>query len=739
MPKSELLQLVENRDLPAFESRCLELLSEGTLRAGDLVQPIQALIAAGENERVRDLAPMMFEAVQWEADAPGGVQLVKTLQEADPDNENLRQHLIDAYTRAYGDHVGFDQIMTASGLTAGRAFRNACKVLDLGFNLEPGDCLINRMDDHAAEVVEIDRPNGLFTLRRGSRRTTIPAAELARTYDQVDKDDFRVLRQLHADRLSELIEKDPVALVTGLIHAHGEHIDQDMLRDELVPRYLDAKAWSKWWTAARKKLKRARHIVIEGRSPVVLSYSAAGQSLEDETRDAFAAAKEPAEWQGIIEGYLREKQSSREEPDRELLGNLTAEIAAHIEKVRALRPAEALEAALVLAALQDKGLPAEGDGRALAAEMLREAQDPVRIFRDLSAAGLWDAALDALQTARPEEYAALAARLMEHASANVLDRLVADALAGDQRTAAQKWIEQALDSPIDYPEIIYWLWKGPKRTDGLHIPSDELLLNEVLDTLLALGRTLNPPVKAVRDFKARVRAALALRDYERIRALFQTADIGRGITLKGQLSRMDALGPNAQSALLNILRDVHPSLWIRPVAKRLEPWEDPDILWNTRQGIERREAERDELVNVTMRENAQRIGEAASLGDLSENSEYKFALEERDLLRARLAQMNNELSIAQPIDPRDIPTEYIGVGSRVTLRCPEDGDERTLSFLGPFDADSERGLFNYRAPVAQQLMGHRVGDRIDISFDKQDRTYEVISISNGMEALSGGH
>ena len=91
-----------------------------------------------------------------------------------------------------------------------------------------------------------------------------------------------MLRQLHPERIGELIESDPVALVIGLINAYGQHIDADQLRYELVPRYIEPKSLSKWWTRAKAELKRSPNIIMEGRSPIVLSYSPEGISLEQE-------------------------------------------------------------------------------------------------------------------------------------------------------------------------------------------------------------------------------------------------------------------------------------------------------------------------------------------------------------------------------------------------------------------------------------------------------------------------
>ncbi len=222
-----------------------------------------------------------------------------------------------------------------------------------------------------------------------------------------------------------------------------------------------------------------------------------------------------------------------------------------------------------------------------------------------------------------------------------------------------------------------------------------------------------------------------MKDFAQVRKCMQETPSDRAITLRRQLQWLDGLGDNTPTRMLDLLRDVHPELW-RVVEQRVQPWEDDSVLWTTRQGIQRKTEERDHLINVTMRDNARRIGEAASLGDLSENSEYKFALEERDLLRARLAQMNNELSLAQPIEPREVPTTHIGIGSKVVLKNSAEGTTREFTFLGPFDGDLERNIYNYKAPIAMKLMGLEIGDRAKVALDGRESEFEVVSIASGL-------
>ncbi len=106
------------------------------------------------------------------------------------------------------------------------------------------------------------------------------------------------------------------------------------------------------------------------------------------------------------------------------------------------------------------------------------------------------------------------------------------------------------------------------------------------------------------------------------------------------------------------------------------------------------------------------------------------------MLRARLAQMNAQMAKARIFEPDEVPTEHVGIGSRVTIVEVDGGRQRIMTFLGPWDADVERGIFNYLAPVGQKLMGCRVGDRITIMFEGKERAFEVREFSNGFEDLA---
>lgn len=731
MPLTQLMDLAKKGDVDAFEASCLEALEKGALVLKDLAPPFELLGQNAKADRVAALGLTVLENANGGAGAPGALAIARVTLLADPENTSLREKLAGLYRQVHGETPGFETVLEQSGLLTGRPARNALRVLDFCLSLKVGDALMSRTEETLVEVADIDHPGGLYTVTRAGRPSTLPTIDIARRYEHIDPNDFRVLRELRPERLRDLIANDPVALVIGLIRAHGQWIDQDALRSELVPAYIGEGEWSKWWTKARSAMKRDPHVVLEGRNPVIIHYSAQARTLEDETWEALQKQNEPADWLNTISAYLREKRNDKKTPSLDFLKRCEEHLLKHAERARSLRPVDALSTLLVLTQIERQAGMESDQHMQAAAALLHDAPKPTDLIAALPDASLWEMAIELVPTARPHDGPAQLVQLMPVAPAGLVDRIVEIGVAAGLLAAIQAHVDTALADPVDYPELIYWIWKGPQGAAALKLPADEDLLSNIMQTLSALGRSLHPKDAVMKAFRAKVKAALGLKDFARVRGCLERIDTARAITLKHQLTRMEGLGDTTPAKMLDLLRTKFPALW-KVVEVRLQPWEDPEVLWSTKAGIDRKSEERDQLVNVTMRENAKRIGEAAALGDLSENSEYKFALEERDLLRARLAQMNNDLSLATQIDPHRVPTDHVGVGSRVTLRNASDGSPRNITFLGPFDSDVEGGVLNYKAPVSQKMMGLKPGERVKLTFDDVEADYEVVSIENGL-------
>jgi transcription elongation GreA/GreB family factor len=231
------------------------------------------------------------------------------------------------------------------------------------------------------------------------------------------------------------------------------------------------------------------------------------------------------------------------------------------------------------------------------------------------------------------------------------------------------------------------------------------------------------------EMRAKVRTGLISKAFAGFKECLEGMDPAMAQAIRRQIERAVGLGPRVQEGMLDVLREKFPKLYVKA---KVEVWDDETVLYFSEAGLKIKEAEQHEIVNVKMRENAKAIGEAASHGDLSENSEFKFALEERDLLRARVAQLNSELSLARTIDPHDIPTDHVSIGQRLTLIPTAGGAPVEMTLMGINDTDLARRIYSYKTPLARQVLGRRVGDEITISFEDKEAPYRLERIDSAV-------
>ena len=139
-----------------------------------------------------------------------------------------------------------------------------------------------------------------------------------------------------------------------------------------------------------------------------------------------------------------------------------------------------------------------------------------------------------------------------------------------------------------------------------------------------------------------------------------------------------------------------------------------------RKGLEK------ELAELKSRrgEIAEKIAEARSFGDLSENAEYDAAREEQGLLETRVIEIEDILQHASIIKSAD--ATVVGLGSAVELK----NSDKTVTYtvVGPVEADPMEGKISDESPIGQALMGKKVGDEVTISTPKGEIVYTISSL-----------
>ena len=127
---------------------------------------------------------------------------------------------------------------------------------------------------------------------------------------------------------------------------------------------------------------------------------------------------------------------------------------------------------------------------------------------------------------------------------------------------------------------------------------------------------------------------------------------------------------------------------------------------------------------------AERIKEARSFGDLSENSEYDEALNDQAKLEARINQLEKELERAQILDESTISTESVHVGSKVKIKDLEYDEIEEYQILGESQANPDLGIIADRSAVGMALLGKKAGDEVKVVLPNGSViSYLIIEIS----------
>jgi len=137
------------------------------------------------------------------------------------------------------------------------------------------------------------------------------------------------------------------------------------------------------------------------------------------------------------------------------------------------------------------------------------------------------------------------------------------------------------------------------------------------------------------------------------------------------------------------------------------------------QDLRRLKDERPQIVDA--------IEEARAHGDLSENAEYHAAKERQGQIEASIADIEDKLSRAQIIDPKDLSGDKIVFGATVTLK-DEDDKPVTYQIVGQTEADARTGRISYNSPIGRALIGRKVEDEVEVSVPAGDRYYLVSKI-----------
>ncbi|MEA3367771.1 MAG: hypothetical protein U9R68_06640, partial [Planctomycetota bacterium] len=688
--------LAEAGEFDALEAAWMEALEDGAFAAAAAATVLERLLEQGSPRAAKTAESLLWMALEgWtEAGLPDRARAtLRRLGDRLPDSDLLRE-AADAVYRA--DCTGAADLDPLLAMTLGRddlPLATAVERLETFLALPAGTFVVDPRRKHPGCVLGIDADRGVLKVSFGESERGYDAESVAHL-DRGDPDDFRALLAFAPDRLARLAEADPAGLARVVLKAHGPRLKFREFKAALAP-VIPSKRWTAWWADARDPVKRSPHIQMTASSQPTLTLRDRPVSFERERRHAFLEAAGQRRL-ALVLAYLDEIGQN---PDAEA-ALLVAFAEALAETARgAEAPAERLGALAVLADMHRRlpdALPAPD---AAPTDVVAEADLPAAVAA-LADETVVRAVLAHLREALPERWpdvfatAITLSRLPE--ACGQMASALADAGRGDRLAAAA---EEILRRPEEAPAAAFWLWSAVTAGSFADALADVDRVSLTIRFLLAadrLGRQARDD-RSLRPVVAQVRNAVDPRAGPAIEQVLWMADDAQAKDIRAAVARNTALTDALRSRVLDLVRRTHPEHF---VVTKAPPWDEDDAIYTSEKALKEQEERYGDLVTRQMAENAQAIGDAADRGDVSDNAEFTAALEEQQRLSEKAQRMQADIAKARVIPPSMGAGQTVTVGSRVRARRADTGREETLTFLGPWDTDVERGIYYYRAPLA---------------------------------------
>ncbi|MCD7847037.1 MAG: transcription elongation factor GreA [Oscillospiraceae bacterium] len=148
----------------------------------------------------------------------------------------------------------------------------------------------------------------------------------------------------------------------------------------------------------------------------------------------------------------------------------------------------------------------------------------------------------------------------------------------------------------------------------------------------------------------------------------------------------------------------------------------------SRDGFNKLQEELEYLVTVRRKEVAERLKEARSYGDLSENAEYDEAKNEQGMLEAQIADLEVVIANAIIVDDDSLSLDEVGVGSIVKLKDFDMDEILEYQIVGSTESDPDNNKISDESPIGKACLKKKIGDVFEVEVPAGTLKFEILGI-----------
>ena len=549
---------------------------------------------------------------------------------------------------------------------------------------------------------------------KGKKGHAMDPAFCLGTMEVLPEKHLLVRKETDAKKIAELIAANPAQLVVEALQAYPNNAATVIELEIVLAQVIGEEKFKKWWSVAKKAVAKDPRIAVPEKKTECYVVRETPVSAEDEIVEQFNGTRSARRRIALAEELM--DAVGRKDVKIDLSAVLKG-VADAVKDSNQLDAAERLYGAAVRDDLA-RALGQEPTFEPTQAQIIANVRDlpaiaekiPVQFQSDL---------LELILATHPIEAREVLFNLLKTSqgkfTTECINFLIEHGHADELAATLRRWqTEQNLRAPV-----LLWIVKNR------HSKKFAKLLNELMSPRLLSAIFFAIDYEALQASSARriPLADILSEDIDLIPDLLSTADPETARDLANTLMLNQGFEELTKKSLLARFIKIFPKIQSL-VAADAESKEEQLLV--SRTSYDRKREEYETIVSKKIPENSKAIAAAREHGDLKENSEYKMAKQDQQVLMAQKTLLERDLGRARVTDFKEASTEQVSAGTIVEVSVA--GTNSTYTILGAWDGDPDKNIISYKTALGAALLGKRAGDVVKIKVGSSDEDYTVVSI-----------
>jgi len=695
---------INNRDFSKFLQLWEEYCTNDTIDVEEFLQILKALKNsdfAKSFGRFVETALPLWQTIQ---DPKGKYEVLKLLIDLENTNSPALADLtMQALKDAHGNHPQFNDRLRLIGLRNRENFQGAISNYDLLDHMEKGKFAYHNGGWGTGEIMDVSqiREQVAIEFENVSGQKHITFANAFKTLVPLADDNFLARRFANPDELEKEARNHPIDIIKILLRDLGPK-NATEIKDELCELVIPEKDWSKWWSSARTKIKKDP--MIETPDNIRSPFRLRKQELTHEDRLNKTLQKKGGINETILNTYNFIRDLPNIKKNQEVKNTLKEKT---LEMFSAeLSPDQELQILILLENFFDHQVENKK-----AADLIRKISNAEDVINSIEIIALKKRALTLARELRKDWVDLFLSMLFSVQQSALRDYIMTELNQGETQKLLIDKLKDLAEHPVKHPEFLVWFFQKIVSTKGEEkekVPfSDKAGRCLFFEAFLILFGTLDGKSE-YRDLSKKMYNLLSGKRYAVVRSIIEGTDLDFIKEFLLLVSKCQSLSDHDAKILRSLAEVVHPSLAIHKHQKARKHT-DGHTIWTTEEGYLRIQDRIRQIGTKEVIENAREVEAARALGDLRENSEYKFAVEKRHRLQGELKMLSEQLNKARIITTQDIFPNEVSIGSIATIEDAQ-GKVTQFTILGPWDANPDINILSFQSKFAQAMIGCKVGE-----------------------------